>query len=586
MNLSEKYEKRKEFITMMCSVVAIALLEYMFFKKVLFNDRLIGDINDARLNNLLVEHWFRAFQGKESFSMVNIFYPMEGTLAFTDMLMGFAIPYSILRAFGVNMFLANKIVLIGFHIYGSYTLYYLLKKKFKINSLWSLVGVVIFAYSSAYYIRIAHTQLICISLIPTLIIFIYSFFQNFQNGKKRVIYGFLSITTYVLIMYTSWYTAFFTALFFLTLIFTYLVVSYANKNHVLKDVVWLYIKQKYKEVIAYVVYLIAIIIPFFKLYIPVSRMFGKRTYGEIVSQLPELIDFFNVSTGNRMLGWVIEKMKLNDRYETDGLFVWELHVGFSIVVMGLLVFAFFYTRRKYLKEKYKALETDKCYSNHKMMRDVSLIYAVFISFILLVQSNGASLWLFVYKLVPGASAIRAVVRYNFFLTLPIAIIIAYLGNRICAKVGFKKPVVNGICAIVIPVALACIIWYSNSNIVGIQSDWTSTEENRQLDAVAAPPEDCKVMYIVDTKPEANKYQDDEYSWVSYQHLAWEICYKYDLMNLNGYSGQFPIGWRLGEVTSSDIHKYATDWVEGTCGSEGVYYYDLGTNTWNKYKAVK
>lgn len=46
---------------------------------------------------------------------------------------------------------------------------------------------------------------------------------------------------------------------------------------------------------------------FFKLYIPVSKMFGKRTYGEIVSQLPELIDFFNVSTGNRMLGWLMEK---------------------------------------------------------------------------------------------------------------------------------------------------------------------------------------------------------------------------------------------------------------------------------------
>lgn len=107
-------------------------------------------------------------------------------------------------------------------------------------------------------------------------------------------------------MYTSWYTAFFTALFFVTLILTYLIVSYSNKNRVLK-VVFEYIKTCWKEVVAYCIYAICIVIPFFKLYIPVSKMFGKRTYGEIVSQLPELIDFFNVSTGNRMLGWLMEK---------------------------------------------------------------------------------------------------------------------------------------------------------------------------------------------------------------------------------------------------------------------------------------
>ena len=96
-------------------------------------------------------------------------------------------------------------------------------------------------------------------------------------------------------------------------------------------------------------------------------MFGKRTYGEIVSQLPELIDFFNVSTGNRMLGWLMEKMNLNGRYETKGMFVWELYVGFSIIVMGLLVFLFFYIRRKHLKQKYSLIEKTGVY-------DLSLIH--------------------------------------------------------------------------------------------------------------------------------------------------------------------------------------------------------------------
>lgn len=209
MSNQKNSDKKIEIILTIFALLTIAFLEYIFFAKVLFNDKLIGETNDSRLNNLLVEHWYHVFCGQESFSVVNIFYPMPNTVAFTDMLVGFAIPYSILRAFGMNMFLANKIVLILFHVFGSYSFYYLLNKKFKISSLWALLGVVIFSYSSAYYIRIGHTQLIAISLIPLFIIMLYSFFEYFSNKKKRIIYGFLTVTSYVFIMYTSWYTAFF-----------------------------------------------------------------------------------------------------------------------------------------------------------------------------------------------------------------------------------------------------------------------------------------------------------------------------------------------------------------------------------------
>ena len=162
----------------------------------------------------------------------------------------------------MKLFLANKIVLIGFHIFGSYSLFYLLKKKFKLNNLWSLLGVIVFSYSSAYYVRIGHTQLITISLVPLLIIFMFCFFENFQNKVKRIVYGLLTITLYVLIMYTSWYTAFFTALFMATFIVIYVCVASSNKNKVFSNV-WMYIKKCYKEIIAYVVYAICIAIPFF-----------------------------------------------------------------------------------------------------------------------------------------------------------------------------------------------------------------------------------------------------------------------------------------------------------------------------------
>ena len=331
MNEKKTNKQLVSYITLAVSLLVIVLLEYKFFANVMFNGVLIGDEGDARLNNLLVEHWFRAFGGKEKFSIVNIFYPITNTLAYTDMLLALAIPYSILRLFAMNMFLANKIVLIGFHIFGSYSLFYLLKKKFKLNNLWSLLGVIVFSYSSAYYVRIGHTQLITISLVPLLIIFMFCFFENFQNKVKRIVYGFLTITLYVLIMYTSWYTAFFTALFMATFIVIYVCVASSNKNKVFSNV-WMYIKKCYKEIIAYVVYAICIAIPFFKMYIQVSRMYGKRSYSEIATMLPELIDFFNVGDNNLLIGRFIKALGLSSRtYLNQG----EMSVGFSLLTMGL-----------------------------------------------------------------------------------------------------------------------------------------------------------------------------------------------------------------------------------------------------------
>ena len=63
--------------------------------------------------------------------------------------------------------------------------------------------------------------------------------------------------------------------------------------------------------------------------------------------------------------------------------------------------------------------------------------------------------------------------------------------------------------------------------------------------------------------------------------------KNDIKNLNGYSGQFPIGWVLNKADDvKNIHKYATDWIEGTNVSLKVYYYDMGTDTWHEYVPVK
>lgn len=555
-------------------MVVILLLEFAFFSNIMFNDKLIGDKWDARLNNLLVEHWFRAFCGKEKFSIVNIFYPLTNTLAYTDMLLAFAIPYSVLRMFGMNMFLANKIVIIVFHIFGSYSFYYLLKEKFKINRFWSLFGVIAFSYSNCYYIEIGHTQLLVISLIPVLLIFIFGFFENFQNKVKRIIYAFLAITLYVLVMYTSWYIAFFTALFMATFIVIYVSVALSNKNKIFSNV-WLYVKKCYKEIIAYVVYVICIVIPFFKMYMQVSRIYGKRSYSEVASMLPELIDFFNVGEDNFLIGRYIKALNLSSRTYLNQS---EMTVGFSLVTMGLLVAAFFYMRKKYLREKYRALESEGSYTVQSKMVLISIVYAVFASFILLVQSNEVSLWYLVYRFVPGGSAIRAAIRYNYYLAMPIAIIIAIFGQEINSKLTKvrDKKTWYFIMKIIVPICMLLVMLISNYKIGNIYSYWNIKSENDFINSISEPPKECEVMYIIDSEYEEGKYEPE-----SYQLMAWEVSNKYNLKNMNGYSGQFPKEWQLSYAWENDIHTKASEWIKLNKIEKSVYYYDVATNVWSK-----
>ena len=53
-------------------------------------------------------------------------------------------------------------------------------------------------------------------------------------------------------------------------------------------------------------------------------------------------------------------------------------------------------------------------------------------------------------------------------------------------------------------------------------------------------------------------------------MAWEVSYKYNLKNMNGYSGQFPKEWELDNV-----------WIKLNNIGKNVYYYDVATNVWTK-----
>ena len=90
-----KIDRRKTIFITLFVVVVILFCEYVFFRNMFGTGNLFGDRGDGRFTNLIAEHWYNFFRGKEAFGDLGIFFPHKNTLAYSDMLIGFGLLHSL-----------------------------------------------------------------------------------------------------------------------------------------------------------------------------------------------------------------------------------------------------------------------------------------------------------------------------------------------------------------------------------------------------------------------------------------------------------------------------------------------------------
>jgi hypothetical protein len=121
----------KRLLSLLLILLALLMIEAYFFRYMILSkfDGMPGDACDARFQMLICEHWYGVFQGNETIRNLRIFYPQANTLGYSDPLLVYAIPYSILRSIGLDMLRAMQSVLILFHTLGSIGMFLLLNLK-------------------------------------------------------------------------------------------------------------------------------------------------------------------------------------------------------------------------------------------------------------------------------------------------------------------------------------------------------------------------------------------------------------------------------------------------------------------------
>jgi hypothetical protein len=571
----------KNIVTWAALLLTVLFLEAVFFRSMIFNrDNIAGDLADSRLISLILEHWYNVFRGREAIRDLSMFYPVKNTLGYSDALFLLSLPYSVLRASGIRYLAAYQLVLIITHLFGGICLAWFLKKSLKLP-LWAcIIGLITGNFSNSYFVKILHTQFVTHSIVPLLLIFLKNFYESFSPclRKKRVIFGILSIFLFAGVFLTSFYVGFFSAFFLL--IVNIVIAVYLLKNNPENFRKGLGIIKTYRfEILTYILAAIVVFLPFIWIYIPVFKETGGRDIGEVAYYLPSWYDFFNVSTTN--LIWP---------FPDTGKY--ELRVGYPLITGIMLIFGCIY----YIKQSVTgSLSLAEKETGFYMVLGFSFSIAI-ISLLLVktdtgkiiavlnragildiagnkignkarrIGETGFSLWFFIWLLAPGASAMRAIGRFNQFLSLPAGIVIAcFLSGRI--RVLNK----NYIRYVLICTVLVTVFFAEHQN-TGKISGWTKSQINSYLENISAPPEDCESFLLVNNTVSHN---------VHYQLDAWIIANKFNIKTINGYSGQFPKNWEyIWDMESDGNYRDVLQWIN-EYNMENVYLYDYKDNNWIK-----
>lgn len=542
---------QKRLLPLLWSFLAILLIlagTYIFFDNVLFNDNLISNRVDGRLNTFFAEHWFQVFRGREDWMQLPCFYPTQNVLSYSDIMLGFSLPYSLFRLIGINMYVSFKYAVITIHFIGSITLWYFMQKCLKCSQCVSLIAVVCFSFSNGYYAVMANPQMIAESLIPVILICLFYYVKHFHD-KKRFLFAFIGLGIFILLFYTAFYVAYFTCVFLLLFLICFCLVAVARTR---RETIFLTIKKyaaRWREYLLYLALCILSMVPFLCLYLPSFHTLGGRSWEDVLIYAPTLYNLVGEHVDN-FLGF-------------DPT-VYHLKMGFSPIYLGLhAIFIIWYVFSLFKNHKEKEAPP-------RPLLYTSLILCCMISlFLMIAWEDGFSLWYFFFKFVPGASAIRGISRWLSFLVLPLAICFSLLSDECLKKYKIGRTVL-------LPVLLI-IVFICNHSSVGVCTDWNSSEELAFIESVPAPPIDCEVIYLTDKTRSLITAQN---TW-ELQMDAWAIAQAYDLKTVNGYSGQLPEHWDL-LVEHDDIDQKVADWMRiNKIDNVVLYSYDLGTHEWTR-----
>lgn len=511
-------------------------------------DTFPADRGDGRLITYLCEHWYQVFQNQAVWRSPAMFFPVEGTLGYADMFVGYAVPFSILRAAGLDPFTALELVVILFNYLSYVICFILLYRMLRLGIAASCAGAFFFAFNSPKLVQMGHLQLQVTLFLPLSIIFVLMFAQKRESLSQAKAFGLLSLaaTSLSIQLMSGYYPGW----FFIFWSFLFLALSLCFRH---TRAFMLSIFRDFRLALAGGALLFIVeMIPFLMVYVPVVRELGWRPYESVKELIPVPAALLLMGGANYVWGDVSAAIMRSYQLHP------ELQIGIGLVPslawIALTVAAIIFILR-HVKNAEAERGAEARQGNLKLLWLSLLVLSVSLFYLIGMKLwNDHSAWRIVFTFFPGGKSIRAVSRYVIVLALPMSIVFAFLIQHALGRIFSYSQLVK---RVLLLIALFALIGFGLFEQMAGGSGFSVRAENSYLERLAKKlPDGCRIFYLT-VGPQAARNQFE------YQIDAMMVSQMRGVPTTNGYSGQFPRNWfpSLWEVKAPGYEENMRRWIE-------------------------
>ncbi len=520
---------------------------FIFFRGFFLSagDRVIGDPADGQLIQSIHEHWHRVLLGKDRWLDLGFFYPVSNTLGYSDTFLLSGIPYTMLRLFGMDMFLAFQLVQMLLATAGFFGMHAWLRRFRGIRPGFAAWGAFLFVIASPFFIasRNSHIQLLSVWLLPWLIILLEISLREARAFSWRFAGAFTGFAGgFGLLAYSTFYAAYFLMLLMLLALLSAMIIRGIRPvlDHIVPP------RRAWPAMLPGLALFTVFSGLFLWTYLPVRQELGARSLATVLRALPQPWDFFNHSASNLLWGKVNGLL-----WPYPKQFSWELELGLPLLTLSLVLGCIHLALRQWQRGDRKS---------------IACLLAAFVlagGWMMMIRIGPASLWVLPYYLTPGGGAIRAVPRFNLALLIPALFLLCRFLQGLAMMSGPGIRLAGFLLAALVTIEQVQLL--ENTKI--------SRRDRERMAAAGQPlPQDADAFLAVGS-PVDGWNRDIPHNSAIHLSQCW------NLPTLNGRSGFLAPGWPLYDMTPAVAFQNLPQWAEMNKIRGKVYLYDLDNGKW-------
>jgi len=437
--------------------------------------RVQTDPGDTRLNNYFLEHsylWLKQVKYHESFWDPPFYYPHRNAAAYSDLLVGLAPLYWPWRMAGVAPDTAFQLWMLAVTAGNLLAFFFFLRVCFQVVFLPASLAAVFFASANSLVAQICHQQLLSEVYVIGALAAVFLMFKPKPAGEN----GFLEQKQWLpagmffgcltLQFYSGFYYGFFVLLLVVAATLGALVSRKGRAR---------FFRVCRTNVLPFALcgaLSVSAMVPWLMHYLAAAREVGPRSFGTVWLMSPRIQSWFYNGPENWLYGWstsidCFRKLPM----ET------EHRLGIGAVTPLVCLVGLWLRRRTW---------------GIRSMIILSLLVVVTVTWWKLPgvwwEIGIPPLWKFLYETVPGANAIRSIIRAGILLIIPAAIGFAFLLEHLFSQErrGFRY--------IGVAVAVFCLI--EQFSLTGSYDKQTIRDNVARIAQMIKP--DCKMFVYTRT----------------------------------------------------------------------------------------